>query len=679
MSLNYSNDTMFNMVNLGMETGGDFLSGLASKSQKYFHMNNRRYLGKKYKLISFIKHVVENECQNVETIIDIFAGTGVVANAFLDKKIITNDILYSNYISHYAWFSHEHFNEQKLLNLINYYNSVSATEDNYMSENFAGTFFTLQVTRNIGFIRQNIEDLYRSGTINQRERAILITSLLYAMDKIANTCGHYDAYRRNTSNDSPLELLMLKTAAVNPNNELYNTDANQLAKQLHGDLVYIDPPYNSRQYCDAYHLLENVARWQKPPVTGMARKMDRTNLKSDYCTTKAKQAFADLINNISAKYILVSYNNMGNKGDGRSNAKITDTEILAILRKKGPVKTFSEDYKAFTAGKSIIANHQERLFLCTCIDFRSEKKEILPSPFNYSGGKYKLLPQILPLFPPHISKFIDLFCGGANVGINTNCENVIFYDNNTHLINLYNTLQKLDKAYIFDTIDKLIANYQLTRSSELGYAYYHSNSPKGLAAVNKPGFEKLRIDFNNYSYQDDFYYLMLYVLIIYSFNNQIRFNREGKFNLPVGKRDLNNKMRLKLSKFIDRLHQSQYSFVQQDFRLLAVDSLPADTFIYADPPYLITCASYNEQNSWSQSLEYDLLNLLDKVHRQGLKFALSNVIKNKGKENEVLKAWLTTNRSSYRIHYLQYNYANSNYHTKDRQPDSTTEVLITNY
>ena len=97
----------------------------------------------------------------------------------------------------------------------------------------------------------------------------------------------------------------------NINNEQYNTDTNELVKKIEADLVYIDPPYNSRQYCDAYHLLENVACWKKPDVEGTARKMDRSHLKSDYCTRSAPKAFEDLIDNIKAKYILVSYNNMG--------------------------------------------------------------------------------------------------------------------------------------------------------------------------------------------------------------------------------------------------------------------------------------------------------------------------------------------------------------------------------
>ncbi|MEE1280583.1 MAG: DNA adenine methylase, partial [Oscillospiraceae bacterium] len=102
------------------------------------------------------------------------------------------------------------------------------------------------------------------GDINTRERAILITSLLYAMDKIANTCGHYDAYRKGVEFDKSLELYVpMANRQNNPNNQCLNMDSNELVKNIEADLVYIDPPYNSRQYCDAYHLLENVARWKK--------------------------------------------------------------------------------------------------------------------------------------------------------------------------------------------------------------------------------------------------------------------------------------------------------------------------------------------------------------------------------------------------------------------------------
>lgn len=330
-------------------------------------INNRRYLGNKYKLLPFITDVVKKECEEVSSVVDIFAGTGAVASAFLDKTIITNDILYSNYISNYAWFAPEKYSKAKIKDIIMSYNSIKTKKENYMTKNFADTYFSYNDCSKIGYIRENIDKLFKNEDITFRERAILITSLLYAMDKIAKTCGHYDAYRKGVEFDQELELpVLLASNDNNKKNMCYNTDSNELVKTISADLFYIDPPYNSRQYCDAYHLLENVARWEKPKVYGVAKKMNRDALKSKYCTNKAADTFKDLIEHINAKYILLSYNNMAEKGNDRSNAKISDKEIMDILSSKGKVKVFSEDYKAFTTGKSSIENNQERLFLCTC-------------------------------------------------------------------------------------------------------------------------------------------------------------------------------------------------------------------------------------------------------------------------------------------------------------------------
>ena len=284
-----------------------------------------------------------------------------------DKVIITNDLMYSNYICNYAWFSSQPYNSQVVIDYVVKYNQLENLEDNYMSENFGNTYFSIEDCLRIGFIREDIENNFKSGKINKRERAILITSLLYAMDKIANTCGHYDAYRKNVKFEKSLELFVpLAKVQNNENNLCFNMDANDLVKNIYADLVYIDPPYNSRQYCDAYHLLENVALWQKPEVHGVARKMDRKNMKSQYCTKNATLVFERLINDIKAKYILFSYNNMETKGNERSNAKIADSDIMRILNNKGKVKVFEEDYKAFTTGKSDIKGNKERLFLCEC-------------------------------------------------------------------------------------------------------------------------------------------------------------------------------------------------------------------------------------------------------------------------------------------------------------------------
>ncbi|MDR2180100.1 MAG: Dam family site-specific DNA-(adenine-N6)-methyltransferase [Synergistaceae bacterium] len=638
---------------------------------KTTYINNRRYLGNKYKLLPFITSVVAENCVGVNTVADIFAGTGAVASAFTDKRLITNDNLYSNYICHLAWFSPQAYSREKIETLIAEYNLKRVTRDNYMSQTFADTFFSIADCRRIGYIREDIEVRYTQGDINERERALLITSLLYAADKIANTCGHYDAFRQGVKFDKHLELSVpLPTENLNLGNVCYNENTNELVKRMSADLVYIDPPYNSRQYCDAYHLLENIARWEKPAVSGVARKMDRSGLKSDYCTNKATAAFEVLIGNINARYILLSYNNMALKGNDRSNAKISDEDIMRILSTKGEVKIFTQVYKPFSAGKSDIDEHEERLFLCIC---KPKEREIIQSPLNYTGGKFKLLPQILPHFPNRIDTFVDLFCGGCNVGLNVNAGRVIFNDNSPHLLYLYNTFKNLGNEHILRMIDDVITQYGLSRSTEHGYDFYGCESSAGLGSFNREPFLRLREDFNRAN-EDYGYYIMLYVLIVYGFNNQIRFNSKGEFNLPVGKRDFNDKMKSKLCAFIDRLQEGDYVFSCVDFREFDTSALTENSLVYCDPPYLIACATYNEQNGWNEQSERNLLALLDSLNERGIQFALSNVLSSKGKTNDILAEWA----KRYPVLHLNHNYANSNYQTKDKT-DSTDEVLIVNY
>ena len=137
-------------------------------------INNRRYLGNKYRLLPFITQVVNDHCPNVQIVADLFAGTGAVSSAFQDRQVITNDILYSNYISNLAWFGSEDYDQEKITTLIEAYNHRQVHADNYMSLNFADTFFGRQDCRKIGYIRQDIERLYRRHELNDRERALLL-------------------------------------------------------------------------------------------------------------------------------------------------------------------------------------------------------------------------------------------------------------------------------------------------------------------------------------------------------------------------------------------------------------------------------------------------------------------------------------------------------------------------
>jgi DNA adenine methylase Dam len=302
--------------------------------------------------------------------------------------------------------------------------------------------------------------------------------------------------------------------------------------------------------------------------------------------------------------------------------------------------------------------------------------KIIQSPLNYTGGKFKLLPQIIPLFPNDINTFVDLFCGGGNVGININSNHVVFNDIDENLIYIFNTLKNLDLDVTFEMINNIIDKYNLSNTYKNGYQVYNCDSSKGLGSYNKDNFLKMRKDFNSLKNKDYYYYILLYTLIVFSFNNQIRFNSKGEFNLPVGKRDFNMKMQSKLSNFIMRLKERDCNFTSIDFRNFDLDTLTENDFVYIDPPYLITCATYNENNAWNEDIEKELLNFIDDLNDRNIRFALSNVLRSKEKQNNILLEWLSTRK--YNISQLKYNYSNSNYQTK-RKSSKTEEVLITNY
>lgn len=328
-------------------------------------IQNRRYLGNKFKLHDQLRAIVKGECGNIQSFCDIFAGTGVVGYTFNcpECRVIVNDLLFSNYVPLFAWFSPQPFRKEKVFQLLCYLNSINTTEKNYVSENFGNRYFTYENASFIGRVREEIEALEASEGLNFKEKSILLTSLLYAVDKAANTCGHYDAYRRNMDVVAKPELRMpIIKEENNQKNEVYCSDANLLIKSLFCDVLYLDPPYNSRQYSDTYHLLENLMRWEKPPVFGVARKMDRKGIKSEYCLKRAPQALNDLISSADCRHILVSYNNTADKGNVRSNARISDEDILESLSKRGSPKYYKFQYPFFTAGKNCFPGHEERIF-----------------------------------------------------------------------------------------------------------------------------------------------------------------------------------------------------------------------------------------------------------------------------------------------------------------------------
>ncbi len=647
----------------------------------------RRYLGSKTKLLSFIDNILETENIKFNSFADIFAGTGTVANHFHNRsKIIVNDILDSNSHIYTAFFGKDMIREDKLKERLKHYNDIKIKKynENYFSKNFSNTYFDAENSKKIGLIRDDIDKLFEKKIITKREKSYLLTSLIYALDKIANTVGHYDAYRKIDIPNKKLFLLPLNVVNSPYPAEIYKDDANELVKKIKADVVYIDPPYNSRQYSDAYHLLENITTWKKEKVFGVAKKIDRSHIKSKYNMKSAGVAFGDLIDNIEAKYILVSYNDMGTSGNARSQSRISDHEILSALKRRGKVQIFETDFKQFTTGKSSKDDLKERIFLCKVNVISKSNKAVIASknnpvqtgfvksPLNYTGGKHKLLPQITQLFPNDIKTFYDVFSGGANVGINATAKNIICLEKNHYVVKLLKLIQNDNFEDLNQKVVDIIDQFGLSQSYIKGYNNYGVDSSSGLGQYNKDAFLKLREEFNKEKTRID----LLLVLVLFSFNNQIRFNSNGHFNLPVGKRDYNGSSRKNIAAFNQISNEKKIGFKSCDFRDIEKMSLVKDDFVYLDPPYLLGLASYNEMGGWTENDEKDLYALLTRLDKKGVRFALSNVLEHKGDTNKIMKDW--TNKHNYKVHKLDYDYKNSNYHSTAKN-NKTVEVLITNY
>ena len=273
----------------------------------------------------------------------------------------------------------------------------------------------------------------------------------------------------------------------------------------------------------------------------------------------------------------------------------------------------------------------------------------IKSPLNYVGGKYKLLNEIIPLFPNDINTFVDLFGGGLNVGINVNANKILYNDIESHVVELMKYLKNTEIQKLLMEIDGLIEKYNLSKE-------------------NAEGFLKLREYYNESNNNP----IVFYTMLCFAFNYQIRFNQNGKYNMPFGKNrsSFNPALRQTFIAFVNALHNKNIVFENMDFIQYNFDQLNSGDFVYCDPPYFNSVAAYNENGGWTENHEVKLLDILTVLDRNGIKFALSNNLKY---ENQILNKWIT----NYNVHYLNGNYSNCNYHKIDRSKD--VEVLITNY
>lgn len=270
------------------------------------------------------------------------------------------------------------------------------------------------------------------------------------------------------------------------------------------------------------------------------------------------------------------------------------------------------------------------------MDFFENRIEYIKSPLNYTGSKFKLLSQLFPRFPSG-KTLIDLFCGGGSVFINSENEKIIANDIVSPLIDFYIELQRKDWSFI----EKEISLRRINKDSQDQYL-------------------ELRERFNTSGNCYDFF-----VLVCSCTNNMMRFNKSFKFNQTWGKRTYNEKTREKLHKYWQRLHgNTKIQFVSKKWNDVEI---PNDSFVYLDPPYLISEAGYNAY--WSREDEDGIYDLLDRLDSCGTKWAFSNVSIHKGKVNPYMERLL-----KYNVVELNHNYDK----VSRKENEETKEILATN-
>jgi DNA adenine methylase Dam len=275
--------------------------------------------------------------------------------------------------------------------------------------------------------------------------------------------------------------------------------------------------------------------------------------------------------------------------------------------------------------------------------------QYIKSPLNYIGGKYKLLPQILPLFPKNINTFYDLFCGGTNVSINVEAKTIVANDISKPVIDFLRYARANDTLEMVNEIEQYIEKYSLSKT-------------------NRDGYLQLR-DYYNI---EDKHPIIFYTLLCYSFNNSIRFNSEGNYNVGFGmNRSFNNKLKEKFIIFAEHLKKKYIVYTDASYLDYINTAYHKDDFIYFDPPYSGTITPYMETYNlgWGEKNDLELFAFADTLNSKNIKFAISNIYK-----TDCLVEW----SKKYNVHKLNYNYSNCNYNKKDKT-GSEQEVLITNY
>ncbi len=592
-----------------------------------------RYIGNKAKLLDEIDELLEKKGLKTKGLIfcDIFSGTSTVGghyNGFY--KIIANDILDFSYeyskgilLGHKAKFKDLGFDPFEYFEKCDYSGYLDGFCYNTFSPNGGRQYFSDDNAKYIDFIRNTIEEWEKSKKISPEEKSYLLMCLLESISKISNVAGVYSAYLKKWDpravkkmNFTPIEVSKTKYE-----NEIYCEDANNLIKHIKGDILYLDPPYTPTQYNSQYHVLETIVRNDNPETHGVGAHRNNDRL-SNWCKKgEVEVEFAKIIKNANFKYIVFSYSDKG---------IMSPKFIEAVMKRYGKPETFVLKKINFVKYKSTRAvnreikdntkdkNHYEYLFF---IEKNDCPKYI--SPLNYIGGKFNALDLILQNLPHNYNNCYDLFGGGSTVGINIQAPKIIYNDVNKYVVELLKYLSSTNPIETYQNIQKYIKLFRLKKG-------------------NKEAYCKLRESYNKNKSS-----LLLYLLICFGFEHQVRFNSKLEFNNPCGNSGFNDEMYEKLISFYLVCNEKNIKFNCGSFEKYKRYINKGD-FVYLDPPYLGNDGVYQDGKrgfeGWTEEHEEKLYLFMEHIHKKGAYFMLSNYSEHTKSSNKKLEAWIEKNK-----------------------------------
>lgn len=591
-----------------------------------------RYIGNKESMVEEIDSFIESRVESEEplTLFDAFCGTGAVSDRLKNKfNLVINDNLKwaTVYTAGRLYAPSCHF-ERLGFDPFAFLNQSDEKVQGFIYKNYAPTessrmYFTPENAARIDYFRKQIEEWHKNKLLSEAEYMLLLASLVESVSRVSNTAGVYGAFLKKWDGRAlkPIEFIKpTYNACDSLNIKIYDDKTENIISDVKCDILYLDPPYTQNQYGTQYHLLETLILNDHPSVSKVTGSRPVMPMRSDWSKEYKAHILLDrIIANTTARYIVMSYNNDG---------LMSKEYIEAVMKRYGKPETYcckKISYKKYQNWKS--QNHKEHFEYLFFVEKKDPADVVYESPLNYIGSKARVIPAIRENLPSDIDDFIDAFGGGFNVGINIRSESVVYNEYN-HFVK-----ELIESFWQYDTFSYIVYMKKMIRRFE-------------LEPGRKDAYLNVR-DYYNSLPEDKRDPRLLLVVILYSFQQQIRFNSNHGFNNPVGMRWFNDNLLEKLISFSRRIKELNVCFSCADYTdtFRYVDD--GHTFVYLDPPYMLTNGSYNDGKrgfkGWDVSQEAALFEFLDKLNHEGSRFMLSYVLEHKGKVNQNLVDWTQDN------------------------------------